>query len=225
MKPYTREIIPDRRQPTFRWSAVFAGATVAITCWVLLQMIGMGIGLATVEVDSAGSLRTVGIGTTVWAAVAPIIALFIGGYIAGRLAATYDQKVGAMHGLVVGALGSLVGLIVMVSIVTTVASAAMRTATSRIQKPSIEQGQIEVAPNLQEEQRQKAADVGGKILLGVGVALLLGVGAGIAGGGIAARRYGRAKHRTEEVPVVPPPAPPPAATTPPGTPSEIGVQE
>lgn len=208
MKPYTREIIPDRRQAQFRWSAVFAGATVAITLWVLLQMIGMGIGLASVDVGDAGSLRTVGIGTTVWTAVTPLIALFIGGLVTGRLAATYSQRSGAMHGFVVGAFASLIGLFVMLSVVSTVANAELQGRTSSI----IEQGQIEVAPSLRDEQRQKAADAAGKILLGVGVTLLLSIGAAIAGGGIAARRYGR-KYRTEEESDLSPAAAPPPAST------------
>jgi hypothetical protein len=45
-------------------------------------------------------LRSAGIGTTVASLAAPLIALFIGGYVAGRLATTFDGKVGATHGLV-----------------------------------------------------------------------------------------------------------------------------
>lgn len=190
----------------FRWSAVFAGATVAVTLWVLLQMIGMGIGLATVDVGDAGSLRTVGIGTTVWTAVTPLIALFIGGLVAGRLAATYSQRSGALHGFVLGAFASLLGLFVMLSVVSTVANAELQGRTSAM----IDRSNTELAPALRDEERQKAADAAGKILFGVGVTLLLSIGAAIAGGGIAARRYGR-KYRTEEVPAVPPPAAPPPA--------------
>ncbi len=206
MKPYTRELINDRRQPSLRWSAVFAGATIAVALWVLLQMLGMGVGLAAVDVDDAGSLRNIGIGTTVWTAVAPLLALFLGGYIAGRLAATFDQKVGAMHGFVVGAFASLIGLVVTVSIVGMVANASMRGTTSAM----IDSEDIQVAPSLRAEERQHAAATAGKILLGAGISLLLGIGAAVAGGGIAARRHGRPKHHTDEVPVVPPPSPPPA---------------
>src|ERR1041384_3980556 len=55
----TREtILIDRRQPMLRWSAVFAGAACSIGFWMLLQLIGVGVGLAAVDVNNAGSLRS-----------------------------------------------------------------------------------------------------------------------------------------------------------------------
>jgi MFS family permease len=203
MKPYTRELIPDRRQPALKWGAVLAGATIAVAFWVLLQMLGMGAGLAAVDVDNAGSLRTIGIGTTVWTMLAPLVALFIGGFVAGRLATTFDQKNGAMHGFVVGSLASLAGLIATVAVVSMIANASMRGTASHM----IENDDISVAPSLRAEERSEAAKNAGKILLGAGISLLLGIGAAVAGGGIASRRFTR-RNRTQEVPVVPPPEPP-----------------
>ncbi len=126
MRPYTREAVLDRRQPLMRWSAVFAGTVLAIGLWILLQTLGMGLGLSAVDTDDAGSLKAVGIGTGIWSIIAPLIATFAGAYVAGRLAATRDRGVAAMHGSVVWALATAVGLWAMISVVSAMASGAVR---------------------------------------------------------------------------------------------------
>ncbi|HEY5952217.1 MAG TPA: hypothetical protein VIV40_42255 [Kofleriaceae bacterium] len=109
-----------------RWSAVFAGTALAIGLWILLQTLGMGIGLAAVDTDDAGSLKGAGIGTGIWSIIAPLIAMFVGAYVVGRLSGTRDPKVGAMHGSVMWALATAIGLWMMLSIVSALASGAAR---------------------------------------------------------------------------------------------------
>lgn len=120
-------VLIDRRQPALRWSAVFAGVACSAGFWILLQLLGLGIGLAAIDVDNAGSLRGVGLGTTVWSLIAPLIAMFLGGLVAGRLATTTERKIAGMHGLVMWALTSIVGLWATIWIVTAVAGGAIRT--------------------------------------------------------------------------------------------------
>ncbi|HTL38381.1 MAG TPA: hypothetical protein VL326_34865 [Kofleriaceae bacterium] len=209
MKPFTRELITDRRQPALRWSAVFAGVAVAVALWTVLQMIGMGVGLSALDVDDAGSFRHVRIGNGVWSMLAPLVALAVGGVVAGKLASTIDQRVGALHGFVVGALSSVIGLILTVSIVSMLAGNSASTATSRFLATD---HHIIVTPHMRVIERAAAANSIGKILFGAGAALLVGIGAAIAGGALAVKppRHRRRKHDTEEVPVVPPPEGPPA---------------
>lgn len=118
MQPISRETIVDRRQPQIRWSAIFAGAVLSFGLWMLLQILGMGLGLAAVDTDDAGSLKGVGIGTGIWSILAALIALFIGGYLAGRLAGTRARSVGAMHASVMWALAMAIGLWGMYSLIT-----------------------------------------------------------------------------------------------------------
>jgi hypothetical protein len=115
-----------------KWSAVFAGAILGIGLWILLQTLGVGIGLASVDVDEAGNLRGIGIGTGIWSLIAPLIAMFLGAYLAGRLAGTFSRKVGAMHGSVVWALATLVGLWAMLSLVGAMAHGAMRVGGAAV---------------------------------------------------------------------------------------------
>jgi hypothetical protein len=109
-----------------RWGAVFAGAAVSIGLWTLLQLLGMGAGLAAIDTNDAGNLRSVGIGTTVWSLIVPLIALFIGGMIAGRLSGSHMPRVGSIHGLVMWAITSVLGMIMMIWIVSMIAASAIR---------------------------------------------------------------------------------------------------
>jgi hypothetical protein len=126
MKPITREAIVDRRQPYMRWGAVFAGTVLAVGLWVLLHTLGMGLGLAAIDTDDAGSLKGAGIGTGIWSIIASLLAMFIGAMLAGRLAGTREPKVGAMHGSVMWALACGIGLWTMFAIVSSLASGAAR---------------------------------------------------------------------------------------------------
>lgn len=206
MRPIARETIVDRRQPALRWSAVIAGTTAAIALWMLLQLIGMGVGLATVELDDSGSLRSVGIGTTVWSIIAPLVAMFVGGFVAARLATTFDPKTGAAHGFITWAVTSLVGIVALAWLVASLVGGAVSLAYSQL--PTNDSMMVD--PGLRAEEIAAATDKTGKLLLGTGITLLLGLGAALGGGALGARRMTRPRHRTQEVPVVPPPAEPPA---------------
>jgi hypothetical protein len=202
MKPsISREAIIDRRQPMLRWSAVFAGAAISVALWVLLQILGMGIGLATIDIDNAGSLRSVGIGTTVWTLAAPVIAMFIGGLIAGRLCTTYSRSVAAYHGFVVWALTAVFGIITTVRIVSMISRLGAMTAESAVDQQGFQQG-------LTHQQLAQVADTTGKVLLGAGLSLLISLASAILGGAAGLRRARRAPE------VVTPPVPP---AVPPGT--------
>jgi hypothetical protein len=132
MTTFSRETIIDRRQPQMRWSAVFAGSVLAIALWVLLQMLGMGLGLAAIDTDDGGNIRAIGIGTGIWALLVPLIAMFLGGLFAGRLASTRDARVGAMHGCVLWAVTSAIGVFAVISIISTLASGVVRAGSSAV---------------------------------------------------------------------------------------------
>ena len=201
MRPITRETITDRRQPALRWSAVFAGVVVSVALWMLWQLFGMGAGLAAIDLDSYGSLRSVGIGTTVWSMIAPLFAMLVGGIVAGRLATTFDQKVGAMHGFVVWSIASVIGLVAMACMLSMLVHGAIRFLPPE---------NVTLDPSLHAGELKTATAKTGQLLLGIGVSMLLGMVAAIVGGLVGARKLVRPRRTTAEVPVVPPPAEPPA---------------
>jgi len=111
MQPITRETVVDRRQPAIRWSAVLAGTAVAVGLWGVLQVLGIGAGLAALDPDDAASARGAMLGTGAWSVIAPLIAMFVGGFVAARLANTHDRRVAGAHSLVMWGLTATTGLV------------------------------------------------------------------------------------------------------------------
>ncbi|HEX3476675.1 MAG TPA: hypothetical protein VHT91_16730 [Kofleriaceae bacterium] len=128
MPTITREtVLIDRRQPMLRWSAVFAGGACSVGIWLVLELLGVGAGLyAHHTADSAGAMHAASVATRVWSLVAQVIALFIGGLIAGRFAQTYERRLAGLHGLVMWALTSLVGMWATVWVVTMITAGVQR---------------------------------------------------------------------------------------------------
>jgi hypothetical protein len=92
------------------WAAVLAGVVIALTAQLLLNLLGIGIGLAMVDPSAANNPdpKTFSIGAGVWWAVSGIIAAMIGGYAAGRLSGRPKESTAGWHGLIAWAGTTLV---------------------------------------------------------------------------------------------------------------------
>jgi hypothetical protein len=99
-------------RPRISWSAVLAGAMLAMAIEVLLGLLGAGIGLATVQPGSATTTDVSNFATNagLWSLGSSLLALLIGGWTAARLAAVVSRKDGMLHGLVIWSLALLVAL-------------------------------------------------------------------------------------------------------------------
>ena len=111
---YTPAVVTEVDEPAHRrsrisWGAVFGGAFAALGLWLLLYAFGLAVGLSSVDPNNPGSIRGSGIFTGVWSAIAPLIALFLGGLVAGRVAGVFARGFGALHGLVMWGLVSVAG--------------------------------------------------------------------------------------------------------------------
>jgi len=83
--------------------------TAAIAVQLLLNLLGIGVGAATINPQQGQHPgQGLAVGAAIWFVLSSIISLFVGGWIAGRLAGTPDKKDGALHGFVTWALASLV---------------------------------------------------------------------------------------------------------------------
>jgi hypothetical protein len=89
----------DRPFARISWGAVFAGAIIALATQIVLALIGMAIGLATLDPATGDnpSGTALGTGAAIWLVVSSLVSLFIGGYIAARLAGRFN---GWLHGLI-----------------------------------------------------------------------------------------------------------------------------
>lgn len=94
------------------WGAIFAGVVVALVVQVLLTMLGVGIGIATLDPGTGDNpaASTFSIAAGIWYVVSGIVAAFAGGYIAARMSGKTVATTGALHGLTTWAFTTLLVL-------------------------------------------------------------------------------------------------------------------
>jgi hypothetical protein len=92
------------------WGAVLAGVVVALVTQLILNLLGLGIGVATLDpgTGDSPSARAFSIGAAFWWTLSGIIAAFAGGYVAGRLSGRPQEATAGWHGLTAWALTTLV---------------------------------------------------------------------------------------------------------------------
>lgn len=79
------------------WGAVLAGIIVALAAHIVLNLFGLGVGIAGAPIGT--SVEWFGAGFATWWAIAGIIAAGIGGWVAGRTLGSGDRNDGMIHGL------------------------------------------------------------------------------------------------------------------------------
>lgn len=118
------------------WGAVLAGVVVALATQLILNLIGIGVGAATLDpAGGAGdnpSASTFSIGAGAWFVVAGILASLAGGYAAGRLAGRPKESTAGWHGLTAWALTTLVIFYLLTTTVGGILGGAYRTVTSAL---------------------------------------------------------------------------------------------
>lgn len=136
-------IILDHR---LSWSAIFAGAIISLGIAVLLNLLGLALGFNVFKVDS-DLLANLGTGSIIWLIASTIIATFVGGWIAGRLAEITLNIEGILHGLAVWALITLITLLLL----TTTAGSLINSTLSMVEKSltAVGKGVTTVAASVQ----------------------------------------------------------------------------
>lgn len=81
------------------WGAIFAGGLTALSVSILLHLLGVGIGFSTIDpLEQGSTMSGLGTGALIWWIIANLIALFLGGLVAGRMAGFPSKKDGGLHG-------------------------------------------------------------------------------------------------------------------------------
>ena len=83
------------------WGAIFAGAVVMLVTMMLLNLLGLGIGLGSINpATESQSFKGLGVGALIWWIISNIIAIFAGAFVAGRMAGIPHKPSGMLHGIV-----------------------------------------------------------------------------------------------------------------------------
>ncbi|WP_345821733.1 PhnA-like protein [Methylobacterium fujisawaense] len=116
------------------WGAVLAGATVGLIAQVVLNMLGLGIGLSTVDPlgDGTPAASAIGIGAGLWFVVSGVLAAVAGGALAGRLSGKPSAATAGYHGLLAWAVSTLVVLYMLSSAASGLVGGALGTASTAI---------------------------------------------------------------------------------------------
>ena len=102
----TLDLRPSR---LLSWGAIFGGCFVALSIHILLTMLGLGLGVRMIDPltnDNPAGDFSVAAGL-VWT-VSALIAMAIGGWVAGRSINVGERRTGGLHGFVVWSLSTVV---------------------------------------------------------------------------------------------------------------------
>lgn len=115
---------PNR--PTISWGSVVAGMFTAIAVQIALAELCISCGLAMYSpFDSAGTAATIATTTIAAWLICSLIALFLGGWVAGRLAHYHSRMTAALHGVLVWATGAVVAAVLVATTLGMIAGGTM----------------------------------------------------------------------------------------------------
>lgn len=94
-----------------RWGPIWAGLLLALAIQLVLGTVGLAVALSAYDPAAPDFATRVASTLGIWTAASALIALFVGGYIAGRMAAFLGLRNGLVQGSVVWALALLIGVV------------------------------------------------------------------------------------------------------------------
>ena len=117
------------------WGAILAGVVVSLVVMLVLNLLGIGIGLASINpVTEQSPFSGVGTGAIIWWVVSNLIAIFAGGYTAARLSGIPIPIIATFHGVLSWCLYTLVSFWLLTTavgnIVSGVGSAVSQTLSA-----------------------------------------------------------------------------------------------
>lgn len=164
-----------------RWGPIVAGLVTALSLFLLLSLLALGVGIAATDAanagDDAGTVSTAG---TIVAAAIGLLAFVIGGYIAGRSSAVGGRGTGALNGFLVWALG-VTAILMLGAFGLGSLFGAAGDIFGQVQNANVDPSQVQVDPD-------QAADAIRNSALVAFASLALPAIAAALGGALGARR-------------------------------------
>src|SRR4051812_10731856 len=69
---------------SLRWGAIFGGAVASLGLAVMLNALGLALGLSWIDPQDPTSIRPSSVFSGIWLVVVSLVALFVGGFVAAR---------------------------------------------------------------------------------------------------------------------------------------------
>ncbi len=179
------------------WGAIVAGTILALVFQVMLALLGLGIGLATLDPQAGGDNPALSTFTSVggiWAVLTVLIATFLGAFAAARFAGSASKRDAALHGVTTWATATLVAVYLLTSGASALVTSAFGALGSTVSSlgsavQAVVPNSIDALPPELQEARRAAGRAQGQ--RGIGGAE---VEAGIGGGHGKARGKERRRH-------------------------------
>ncbi|MFN2430896.1 MAG: hypothetical protein ABR574_12825 [Cryomorphaceae bacterium] len=138
------------------WGAVFAGFLTALSIVLLLNLLGLGIGFATINpLEESNPMEGLGIGSIIWWSVSNLVALFAGGIVAGRLSGPSANEVGGLYGFTAWGIYALVSVWLVFSGVGSIIGGVTGTAANLLSG-----SQKDVSVNINDKREQGKKETG-----------------------------------------------------------------
>ncbi|MDX1994911.1 MAG: hypothetical protein SF029_21180 [bacterium] len=125
-----------------RWASVLAGLATVLATLVVMTVLGLALGLATLDADNPEGFA---IGASIYSAVSALLAFGLGGFIAARTAAV----AGTGNGILNGAMVWIVTIPLLVNVLGNGISSILGTAVD-LGQTAVETGAQVAAPLIEE---------------------------------------------------------------------------
>lgn len=181
------------------WGGIVAGALVALAAHLVLAIMGLGLGLGALGVasDAETETGTVTAAVGIWWSVSALLALFLGGWFAGRVAGGPFVSDGLFLAVLVWALVTAASFYLVTTTISTVLGGPLTVATDSVYgvlgeaetqaEIAFQEAQVELSPEEEEARREQAQQLVARAEdamdagLWAAFTLILGAGAAIAG--------------------------------------------
>jgi hypothetical protein len=206
------------------WRAIFAGVVLGVVTLFLLTLLGVAVGLSSVEVTSTGTnFRSIGLGAGLWTLFTTLVSWFVGAAFASFLSGCLERGTGVVHGLTTWGVGFFLVLSLVGSSIVGVLSsgfglvgqgAQLFGSSGLARQQEVQQGAKEAGREAQQrlgqlgpEDARQATSAAAKGAWGAFFTAALSLGAASAGGAYGTRRlqrrYEKPGRPIVERPVVP----------------------
>jgi MFS family permease len=114
------------------WGAIVAGALVALAAYLILAMLGLGLGLGAVDIGSQAEAGAITGAIGFWWSISALLAFFLGGWVAGRIAGGPFAPEGIFLGVLVWALVTVASFYLVTTAISTVLGGPLAVATDSV---------------------------------------------------------------------------------------------